>query len=255
MRMRLAEGLVHFVKSVYASTMLFGVIPFKQNPLWSLSPMLAPMAFLLFLSVYGIREIVPYALIGGMTSIVVANSITMESDAAFNRLILKIESMFVLTRGGLIPYAVGLALGNLINALPGMLVFGALLWTLAGVNQLWSWAVFLGALAATWAIVSMVGYYISTFARDIRDLWVYSPIFTGVFSYLPPVFYPLERIPWTELKYFAYVSPTTAPARLMQAAAGLVSITWTEALLLWLLLLVHGSIVFVLLHRRLRRPI
>ncbi|MCX8203387.1 MAG: hypothetical protein N3H32_03615, partial [Nitrososphaeria archaeon] len=64
--MRLAEGLVHFVKSVYASTMLFGVIPFKQNPLWSLSPMLAPMAFLLFLSVYGIREIVPYALIGGM---------------------------------------------------------------------------------------------------------------------------------------------------------------------------------------------
>ncbi|MCS7117864.1 MAG: hypothetical protein NZ957_03660 [Thaumarchaeota archaeon] len=255
MRRELADRLITLAKSIYASTMLFGVIPFKQNPFWSLSPMLAPMAFLLFLSVYGISEIVPYALIGGMMSIVVANSITMESDAAFNRLILKIDSMFVLTRGGLIPYAVGLALGNLINALPGLAVFGVLLWTLVGVNQIWSWMVFLGALTTTWAIVSMIGYYISTLARDIRDLWVYSPIFTGALSYLPPVFYPLERIPWPELRYLAFLSPTTPTARLMQGAAGLVGLSWPETVLLWLTPLIHAFVIFLLLHLRLRRPL
>lgn len=244
-----------FVKSIYASTMLFGVIPFKQNPFWSLSPMLAPMAFLLFLSVYGISEIIPYALIGGMISIVVANSITMESDAAFNRLILRIDAMFVLTRGGLIPYAIGLALGNLINALPGILVFALLLWALVGLGDAGSWGVMLGALSITWAVVSMFGYYISTFARDIRDLWVYSPIFTGAFSYLPPVFYPLERIPVPELKFLAFLSPTTSTARLMQGAMGLVSLGSAESMILWLTPMIHASIIFLLLHLRVRKPL
>jgi ABC-2 type transport system permease protein len=252
---RVRENLVGFMRSLYASTMLFGVIPFKLNPFWALSPALAPFAFLLFLSIYRVQQVVPFALIGGLISIVVANSIAMESDAAFNRIVLKLDSMFALTRGGLIPYAIGLALGNLINAVPGAAIFSVLLWTMAGVTSATAWAVVLGALFAIWAIVSLLGYLISTYARDIRDLWVYSPLITALLGYLPPVYYPLELLPDPLLRALAFVSPTTSVARLMHAAAGLVTLGPGEALVLWTVPLIHAIVFSVLLARRVGRPL
>jgi ABC-2 type transport system permease protein len=252
---RVRETLVGFMRSLYASTMLFGVIPFKLNPFWALSPALAPFAFLLFLSIYRVQQVVPFALIGGLISIVVANSISMESDAAFNRIVLKLDSMFALTRGGLIPYAIGLALGNLINAVPGAAIFSVLLWMMAGVTSATAWAVVLGALFAIWAIVSLLGYLISNYARDIRDLWVYSPLITALLGYLPPVYYPLELLPDPLLRAAALVSPTTSVARLMHAAAGLVNLGPGEALVLWTVPLIHTLLFSVLLARRVERPL
>ncbi len=253
--MGVRETVGGFLRSLYASTMLFGVIPFKLNPFWALSPALAPFAFLLFLSIYRVQQVVPFALIGGLISIVVANSISMESDAAFNRIVLKLDSMFALTKGGLIPYAIGLALGNLINALPGAAIFSALLWTMAGVTSPSAWAVMLGSLAAIWAVVSLLGYLISTYARDIRDLWVYSPLMTALLGYLPPVYYPLELLPDTFLRTLAFVSPTTSVARLMHAAAGLVRLGPGEELILWVVPLIHALAFSALLARRVRRPV
>ncbi len=253
--MGVRETVGGFLRSLYASTMLFGVIPFKLNPFWALSPALAPFAFLLFLSIYRVQQVVPFALIGGLISIVVANSISMESDAAFNRIVLKLDSMFALTKGGLIPYAIGLALGNLINALPGAAIFSVLLWTMAGVTSPSAWAVMLGSLAAIWAVVSLLGYLISTYARDIRDLWVYSPLMTALLGYLPPVYYPLELLPDTFLRTLAFVSPTTSVARLMHAAAGLVRLGPGEELILWVVPLIHALAFSALLARRVRRPV
>jgi ABC-2 type transport system permease protein len=251
---RVREALVGFMRSLYASTMLFGVIPFKLNPFWALSPALAPFAFLLFLSIYRVQQVVPFALIGGLISIVVANSIAMESDAAFNRIVLKLDSMFALTRGGLIPYAIGLALGNLINAIPGAAIFSVLLWTMAGVTSATAWTAMLGALSAVWAIVSLLGYLISTYARDIRDLWVYSPLITALLGYLPPVYYPLELLPDPLLRALAFVSPTTSVARLMHAAVGLVNLGPGESPVLWTVPLIHAIVFSVLLARRVGRP-
>ncbi len=253
--MRVREALEGFLKSLYASTMLFGVIPFKLNPFWALSPALAPFAFLLFLSIYRVQQVVPFALIGGLISIVVANSISMESDAAFNRIVLKLDSMFALTKGGLIPYAIGLALGNLINALPGAAIFSVLLWTMAGVTSASAWAMMLGALFTIWAVISLLGYLISTYARDIRDLWVYSPLMTALLGFLPPVYYPLELLPDPVLRAVAFIAPTTSVARLMHAAVGLVSLGPGEAVVLWTLPLIYGLIFSVLLVRRVARPV
>ncbi len=253
--MRVRKAIGGFLRSLYASTMLFGVIPFKLNPFWALSPALAPFAFLLFLSIYRVEQVVPFALIGGLISIVVANAISMESDAAFNRIVLKLDSMFALTKGGLIPYAIGLALGNLINALPGAAIFSVLLWTMAGVTSLSSWIVMLGALCAIWAVVSLLGYLISTYARDIRDLWVYTPLMTALLGFLPPVYYPLELLPDPVLRAIAFVSPTTSAARLMHAAVGLVNLGPGEAVVVWTVPVIHAVFFSVLLARRVGRPL
>ncbi len=253
--MRVRRSIGGFLRSFYASTMLFGVIPFKLNPFWALSPALAPFAFLLFLSIYRVEQVVPFALIGGLISIVVANAISMESDAAFNRIVLKLDSMFALTKGGLIPYAIGLALGNMINALPGVAIFSVLLWTMAGVTSASSWAVILGALWVIWAVISLLGYLISTYARDIRDLWVYSPLMSALLGFLPPVYYPLELLPDPLLRAAAFLSPTTSVARLMHAAAGLVRLGPGEELVLWTAPLVHALVFLFLLVRRVRRPL
>ncbi|MEM0375300.1 MAG: ABC transporter permease [Nitrososphaerota archaeon] len=253
--MRVRGALSGFLRSLYASTMLFGVLPFKQNPFWALSPALAPFAFLLFLSIYRFQQVVPFALIGGLISIVVANSISMESDAAFNRIVLRLDSMFALTKGGLIPYAIGLALGNLINAVPGVAVFAVLLWTMAGITSPQAWATMLGALTLIWAVISLLGYLISTYARDIRDLWVYSPLMTALLGYLPPVYYPLELLPDPLLRAIAFISPTTSAARLMHSAAGLVKLGPEEFAVLWAIPAVHAVVFAALLYRRVRRPI
>jgi hypothetical protein len=57
------------------------------------------------------------------------------------------------------------------------------------------------------------------------------------------------------LRALAFVSPTTSVARLMHAAAGLVTLGPGEALVLWTVPLIHAIVFSVLLARRVGKPL
>jgi ABC-type polysaccharide/polyol phosphate export permease len=79
-----------------------------------------------------------------------------------------------------------------------------------------------------WAVSATIGYVVSTLFKDMKTIWPYSALLTNLFGILPPVFYPFSRVP-IEWRSVVLIVPTSAAAILVNAAAGLESVTRQEA--------------------------
>lgn len=215
MSARILRGL----KTVLVLAWFNGIVNIKRSPLSVLNFALTPFSILFFIFIFGGPRATTYGLVGGIVSTIVSSSIIIETDAAFIRLILKVQDMFVASPCTPASYVAGLALSELTNGIPGIAIFLALL---AHFNHMGPAGILLSLFSAslTWASISALGFFISTFARDPRDLWVYSPILTVLLSFLPPVYYPIQLVPqW--LRPAAYLAPTTYSAEIIRIAAGI----------------------------------
>jgi len=249
------KRMLNAIKAIYAVTALFGVMPFKRNPLWSLSYGITPLAIFFFVNLYGGSRYLPYVLIGGIITITVATTISLETDAAFLRIILKLQSMYVASPVGPLTYSLGLAIGDLIAGIPGILIFFILLYIYGYLNTV-SGIIIITAIGLTWVLISALGFLISSFLNDIKDLWTYGPILTAILSFLPPVYYPIDMIADPVLRMLVYIIPTTVPARLAQAAVEATSITFLETTSMWIGLILYTILINVLLvkYSRWRQP-
>jgi ABC-2 type transport system permease protein len=145
------------------------------------------------------------------------------------RLVVKIQDMFVSSPLSPLTYVTGLSIAQLCNGIAGIALFSVLLGLFARISALGALEIAFAAVL-TWASISALGFLISTFARDVRDLWVYGPLVNVALAFVPPVFYPLSFIP-AEFRFATYLAPTTYSARIIQGATGLVSLSSTELLL------------------------
>lgn len=178
----------------------------------------SPLTILFFIYIFAGPGKVLFAIGGGLIAVIVGSCIVLETEAAFMRLVVKLQDMFVSSPISPATYVTGLSIGQLCNGLAGIVLFSTLiaihvhLTILDGVE-------IAAAAVITWASISALGFMISTFARDIRDLWVYSPLLNVALAFLPPVFYPITYIPAT-FRSVAYLAPTTYPAQMIQQAVG-----------------------------------
>jgi len=212
--------------SALAFAWFYGLCPLKRNIWWSFHDALAPLSFLFFIFLFGGQRGMGYALSGALVMVVVSSSIALETDAAFNRLVLKLQDMYVAAPISPIAYILGISLANLITALPAL----ALVMALGSYFMAFRAAplpLLLAALLLAWAVFSFLGYIISTRARDMKDLWTWSPIISVLVSVLPPVFYPLELLP-PFARPLALLIPTAAASRLVQSSLGLIALAPLE---------------------------
>src|SRR2546426_12486348 len=98
-------------------------------------------------------------------------------------------------------------------------------------------------LLAVWAVSSTIGYVVSTLFNDMKTIWPYSALLTNLFGILPPVFYPLSRVP-IEWRSIVLIIPTSAAAVLVNAAAGLEPLTQAEATVAAVALAVEAVVLF-----------
>ena len=200
-----------------------GVLPIRRSPFDVLNFILSPLTILFFIYIFAGPSRAVFALGGGLIAVIVGSCITMETDAAFMRIVVKLQDMFVSSPLSPVSYVVGLSLAKLFSGLAGIVLFSVLLGAYANVTAVGALEI-AAAAAITWASISALGFMISTFARDVRDLWVYSPLLNVALAFLPPVFYPISLLPQS-VRFVAYVAPTTYPAQIIQSATGLVSTT------------------------------
>jgi ABC-2 type transport system permease protein len=213
-------SVVNQLKGVLAMVWFFGIIPIRRSPADVLNFVVSPLTILFFIYLFAGPEKARFAISGGLTAVIVASCIILQSDAGFIRLVVRLQDMFVASPLSPLTYVVGLAIGELFNGLPGIILFSILLATSGSATGIGALEIAL-ASTLTWASVSSLGFLLSTFARDMRDLWVYTPLLTVALSFLPPVFYPITLIP-PEIRFLAYASPTTYPAQIIQMASGLI---------------------------------
>lgn len=208
------------IKSVAALIWFDGLLPIRRSPFSAVNFVVYPLTILFFIYIFGGAESIRYAITGGLVAVIVGSCIILETEAAFIRLVVRLQDMFVSSPLSPVAYVLSISVAQLFNGLLGIVLFSVLIVSEGSVTLVGGVEIALAAIL-TWASISALGFLISTFARDMRDLWVYSPLLTVLLSFLPPVFYPITFIP-ASLRFVAYLAPTTYPAQIIQTAAGII---------------------------------
>ncbi|MGI0092191.1 MAG: ABC transporter permease [Nitrososphaerales archaeon] len=228
---RLIANLKHQIRAILVLTWFDGLLPIRRSPFNIVNFIVSPLTILFFIYIFAGPGKVVFALGGGLIAVIVGSCIILETDAAFIRIVARLEDMFVSSPLSPVAYVVGLSIASLANGAAGVVLFSSLI-VLETHMQIVSSLEIIFAALITWASISSLGFMISTFARDVRDLWVYSPLLTVLLSFLPPVFYPITIIP-ENFRFVAYLAPTTYPAGIIQNAVGLLKFTSSSEALLY----------------------
>jgi len=214
-------GIRRQIRAIAALIWFDGYLPIRRSPFNVVNFIVNPLTILFFIYIFAGPGKAEFALVGGLVAVIVGSCIVLETEAAFIRLVARLQDMFVSSPLSSISYVISLSISQLFNGLLGIVLFSILISVYSHLNAISGFEIGLAAII-TWASVSALGFMISTFARDLRDLWVYSPLLTVLLSFLPPVFYPITLIP-APFRFVAYLAPTTYPAQAMQLATGLIS--------------------------------
>ncbi|HYS99883.1 MAG TPA: ABC transporter permease [Thermoplasmata archaeon] len=202
---------------------------------------LTPGALLVFVAILA-PELLPVTVIGALVYSMFLIGQRVLNEAAYIRIDHKLNELYHASPLSPEGYFVGIAGGMLVAYLPPSLVLVVILEILHPVGLIAGLAL-VAALLGVWAVSATIGYVVSTLFKDMKTIWPYSALLTNLFGIVPPVFYPLSRVP-LEWRTIVLIIPTSAAAILVDAAAGLESISTNEAILAAGALLVEAATLF-----------
>jgi len=187
---------------------------------------LTPGALIVFVAILA-ADLLPVTLIGALVYSMFLIGQRVLNEAAYIRIDHKLNELYHASPLSPEGYFVGIAGGMLVAYLPPSLVILGILQLLHPLDLVAGFALAV-CLLAVWAVSATIGYVVSTLFKDMKTIWPYSALLTNLFGILPPVFYPFSRVP-IEWRSVVLIVPTSAAAILVNAAAGLESVTQQEA--------------------------
>jgi ABC-2 type transport system permease protein len=199
-----------------------GILPLWRTPLLVAAVFLTPFSFLFFLFVIEgptNPALLPFGVTGGILFSVLFTGSGMLNDCAYLRLERQLQTIFVASPVRPLTYLLGMALSELAFTLPALaLFFGILHWVRPfGLATL---AVLVGLVLLTWLMATTLGFLVSTFFQQLREIWPIGTLVFSTLSVLPPVFYPIGVIPagW---QWAAFLVPSTFASQLAVHTLGL----------------------------------
>lgn len=234
----------HRLRALGALVVLNGLIPIRTQPLYVVNLLASPLSFLFFITVLSGGSLLGYGVTGGLILTMLSAGTGLQSDLTHYRQDLKFQDIVVASPVEAPTYVAGMALSELVYSVPGLGVFAAI-FALAGFVSPVSVAVLLGVLLLVWGFASALAFTLATYFKDVRETFMFSPLISLTLSVLPPVYYPISRLPmWAQT--LARFSPTTYAAQLVQGAVGLAPVTVPEAAVDWAVLLGVTAALFLL---------
>ena len=196
-----------------------GIAYVKRSPMNSLSYVAMPLALLLLIYILSSGKLVEYAVAGGVIALMTTIAMTVTGETAFFKLELKLQDLIVATKADKIDYMIGMGLGNIIFAGPGLVIYGALGLFFGLFTPLNVLVTIVVLLLLVLAATSMA-FFIGSFLKNTRSVWAISGILAVIFTMLPPTYYPYTILPQPML-YLLMFSPVTPAAILLQGYYGL----------------------------------
>ena len=232
------------LRSLLTLVQINGLIPIRTQPLYLVNLVASPLSFLFFIWIVSKGTDLAYGVLGGMVLTMLSVGTGLQSDLTHYRHDLKFQDIVVASPVEAPVYVAGLALSELVYSLPALAVFVAL-FVIYGFATATSIAVLVGALLLVWSFATAFAFTLSTYFQDVRETWMFSPIFSLVLTVLPPVYYPISYLPgWAQIA--ARFSPTTYAAELVQGAVGLQPLSFGGATLDWVVLVAFTAALFLL---------
>ncbi len=214
---------------VFPAFALVGWRWIARNPIAVAVPILLPFFFLYFLHLISQPKYFPLEVAGAMLFTTQNIGSWCLGDASELRLEMRLQELFIASPLGRVRYLFGIAISNLIPAMPALVILGVILSFVTRVS-LSAWFILGASIFAVWLLYSAIGLALSSRVRSQMEVWpVGSLVFTalGIFS---PLYYPLSILPpaWQVAAHFL---PATYAALLVQGALGFTSASVSEMLL------------------------
>jgi ABC-2 type transport system permease protein len=237
------RGLSARLRSIGAISYYTGILVVIRSPGFIVFSSTTPFTVLFFLFVVGGSGYIPYGLIGATISILVGAGLFLGADATFNRLQFKFQDFCVASPLPAVDYMIGLSLGELTFVTPSLAVLIALFAYLRLIT--WSFPLALVVMLLAWVFSSAFGFFLSTFILRSRSAFSVTSLVSTLLTVVPPVFYPIEVIP-KDLRFLAYLAPTTYLSILMQSILGLQNYAEYQLVASWVVLLGFTIFFFLL---------
>ncbi|MEM3348000.1 MAG: ABC transporter permease [Metallosphaera sp.] len=207
------------LKFVLTFAWFYGYSFLKRGFTYVFSYLITPLSILFLVYVLSRGLLLPYAVVGGLISVIVTNSIISLSDVVMLRKEMKLHDMLVATKIGPLEYMLGLASANLIFSSVGVVAYLALgLW----LHILSPVTAFLSLMVSIYLNYSMtgLGFIIGTLIPYTRHSWAVSGVLGTILTILPPIYYPFTELQGS-VKYLSLIIPSTPASIVEQGLTGL----------------------------------
>jgi ABC-2 type transport system permease protein len=232
------------LRSLLTLVQINGLIPIRTQPLYLINLVASPLSFLFFIWIVSRGADLAYGVMGGMVLTMLSVGTGLQSDLTHYRHDMKFQDVVVASPVEAPVYVAGMALSELVYSLPALGVFVALFFYY-GYATVSSTIVLTGVLLLTWAFATAFAFTLATYFQDVRETWMFSPIFSLVLTVLPPVYYPISYLPaWARV--VAMLSPTTYAAELVQGAVKLQPLSFEQATIDWIALVSFTVALFLI---------
>ena len=222
------------LRSLFTLVQINGLIPIRTQPLYLINLVASPLSFLFFIWIVSRGADLAYGIMGGMVLTMLSVGTGLQSDLTHYRHDMKFQDVVVASPVEAPVYVGGMALSELVYSLPALAVF-VILFVYYGYASVTALAILTGALVLVWSFATAFAFTLATYFQDVRETWMFSPIFSLVLTVLPPVYYPIGYLPaWAQ--FAARFSPTTYAAQLVQSSVGLQPLSFTSSVVDWIVL-------------------
>ena len=229
---------------ILAGIMVNSVYEMRNFPIVLINTVLSPLSFLLVIVFVSHGVLIGEAILGGFIMSMFSAGVGLQGDLSHLKNDFKLQDMVVSSPTTWQTYMFGMALSEIVYALPALAVLVVLAYYFMNLPPI-GVLIFVGVLLLMFLTSIAIGFTLSTFSTDIVQSFAFSRLISTLFSTIPPVYYPITYIP-LPYRYIAYLSPTTYAAELAQNAAGYLPLQFTATVVDWAVLIVVTVVLFVL---------
>lgn len=201
---------------------LLDSLPLLRDPM--LMVLLSLISFLpvLFIFVFGAGEgAFLQSVVGAIVLSLAFAGIGSAQSVYFNKHWFRFQDIYVASKVSPVSYAFGLSLSTLLVSLPALVIAMTILALQTNAGPLGMLAVTLVAIV-TWIAMLLLGFVLGASTKNTRRANSLPQLLGLLLGFLPPVYYPLDKIP-AYLQPLALLIPTTQAAQLSKYYAGLLA--------------------------------
>jgi len=200
---------------------LFDALPLLRDPM--LLVVISLFAFLpvIFIFVFADQNSAVASLIGAIILTFSFTGLFASQSVYFNKQWFRFQDMFVASKVSPASYALGLSVSGLVVALPSVVV-AIILLVLSRPATVLGVLLMLATSALLWIGLVFVGFAIGATTKNARRANSIPQVLSIALGFLPPVYYPLDRLAgYPVAQAFAMLIPTTHAAQLAKYYFGL----------------------------------
>ncbi len=229
---------------------LFDSLPLLRDPMLMILLSLISFLPVLFIFVFGAGQgAFLQSVVGAIVLSLAFAGIGSAQSVYFNKHWFRFQDIYVASRVSPVSYAFGLSVSTLLVSLPALVIAMTILFLQTSAGVLGILAVTLVAIV-TWIAMLLMGFVLGASTKNTRRANSLPQLLGLLLGFLPPVYYPLDKVPGY-LQPLAALIPTTQAAQLSKYYAGVLAtpLSGAEILFGWAYLIGFAVVLAVLAAR------